>query len=41
MYDELVPIKDEITRLRRIKTPKELEYIKQAEILVIRYLQRS
>lgn len=27
----LVPIKDEITRLRRIKTPKELEYIKQAE----------
>ena len=29
--DELVPIKDEITGLRRIKTPKELEYIKQAE----------
>jgi Xaa-Pro aminopeptidase len=29
--DELVPIKDEITRLRRIKTPKELEYIRQAE----------
>ena len=28
---ELVPIKDEITRLRRIKTPKELEYIKQAQ----------
>lgn len=27
----LVPIKDEITRLRRIKTPKELEYIRQAE----------
>ena len=29
--DELVPIKDEITGLRKIKTPKELEYIKQAE----------
>lgn len=29
--DRLIPIKDEITRLRRIKTPKELEYIKQAE----------
>ena len=29
--DELLPIKDEITRLRRIKTPNELEYIKQAE----------
>jgi Xaa-Pro aminopeptidase len=29
--DELTPINDEITRLRRIKTPKELEYIKQAE----------
>lgn len=30
---ELVPIKDQITRLRRIKTPKELEYIKQAEAI--------
>mgnify|MGYP001186273558 CR=1 FL=1 len=30
---ELVPIKDEITRLRRIKTPKELEYIKGAEAI--------
>lgn len=30
---ELVPIKDEITRLRRIKTPKELEFIKQAEAI--------
>ncbi len=29
--EELVPIKDEITRLRRIKTPKELEYIRRAE----------
>ncbi len=29
--DELVPVKDEITRLRRIKTPKELEYISKAE----------
>lgn len=29
--DELLPIKDEITRLRRIKTAKELDYIKQAE----------
>jgi Xaa-Pro aminopeptidase len=29
--EELVPIKDEITRLRRIKTPKELEYIRKAE----------
>ncbi|TAH66731.1 MAG: aminopeptidase P family protein [Anaerolineaceae bacterium] len=29
--DELIPINDEITRLRRIKTPKELDYIKQAE----------
>lgn len=28
---ELTPINNEITRLRRIKTPKELEYIKQAE----------
>jgi Xaa-Pro aminopeptidase len=28
---ELVPIGDEITRLRRIKTAKELEYIKKAE----------
>ncbi|NLO10193.1 MAG: aminopeptidase P family protein [Clostridiales bacterium] len=31
--DELVPINDDITRLRRIKTPKELEYIKQAEAI--------
>lgn len=31
IVDQLVPIKDEITRLRRIKTPKELEYIRQAE----------
>ncbi|NLL73898.1 MAG: aminopeptidase P family protein [Clostridiales bacterium] len=30
---ELVPIKDEITRLRRIKTPRELEYIKEAEAI--------
>ena len=29
--DELVPVKDEITRLRRIKTPQELEYISKAE----------
>ncbi len=29
--DELIPIKDEITRLRRIKSPKELEYIRRAE----------
>ncbi|NLK27550.1 MAG: aminopeptidase P family protein [Clostridiales bacterium] len=28
---ELVPLGDEITRLRRIKTPQELEYIKKAE----------
>lgn len=28
---ELVPINNEITRLRRIKTPKELEYIRRAE----------
>ncbi len=31
IVDELIPIKDEITRLRRIKTPKELDYIRQAE----------
>lgn len=31
ILDELIPINDEITRLRRIKTPKELEFIKQAE----------
>jgi Metallopeptidase family M24./Creatinase/Prolidase N-terminal domain. len=30
-FIELVPIKDEVTRLRRIKTPNELEYIRQAE----------
>ena len=29
--DELIPINDEITKLRRIKTSKELEYIRQAE----------
>lgn len=29
--EELVPISDEITRLRRIKTPRELEYIRRAE----------
>ncbi|MBH1940192.1 aminopeptidase P family protein [Mobilitalea sibirica] len=30
---ELIPIKDEVTRLRRIKTPQELEYLKQAEAI--------
>lgn len=30
---ELVPLGHEITRMRRIKTPKELEYIKQAEAI--------
>lgn len=30
---ELVPLKDEITRLRRIKTTQELEYIRQAEAI--------
>ena len=30
---ELVPIKDEITSLRRIKTKNELEYIKKAEAI--------
>ncbi len=29
--EELVPIKNDITRLRRIKSPKELEYIRRAE----------
>ncbi len=29
--DELVPVNDEITRLRRIKTSREIEYIRQAE----------
>lgn len=29
--DELIPIKDEITSLRKIKTHKEQEYIRQAE----------
>ncbi len=29
--NELVPIRNEITRLRRIKTPKELGFIKKAE----------
>lgn len=28
---DLIPIRNEITRLRRIKTPKELEFIKKAE----------
>lgn len=31
--EELIPLDDEITRLRRIKTPKELEYIKRAEAI--------
>lgn len=31
--EEFVPIKDEITRLRRIKTTKELEYISKAEAI--------
>lgn len=30
---ELVPVKDEITAMRRIKTQKELEYIKKAEAI--------
>lgn len=30
---ELIPINDDVTRLRRIKTPRELEYIKQAEAI--------
>lgn len=30
---ELVPIGDEVTRLRRIKTSRELEYIKQAQAI--------
>lgn len=33
IVDELVPMGDEITRLRRIKTPQELEYIKKAEAI--------
>jgi Xaa-Pro aminopeptidase len=33
MVKELVPVGDEITRLRRIKTPQELEYIKRAEAI--------
>lgn len=33
IMDELVPVGDEITRLRRIKTPQELEYIKKAEAI--------
>jgi len=33
IMDELVPIGDEITRLRRIKTPQELAYIKKAEAI--------
>jgi len=31
--DELVPVANEITAMRRIKTPRELEYIKQAEAI--------
>lgn len=30
---DFVPIKDEITRLRRIKSPKELDYIRKAEAI--------
>lgn len=30
---EFLPLADDITRLRRIKTPKELEYIKKAEAI--------
>ena len=30
---ELIPINDEVTSLRRIKTPQELEYIKKAEAI--------
>ncbi|NLP35924.1 MAG: aminopeptidase P family protein, partial [Clostridiales bacterium] len=30
LVEELVPVGDDITRLRRIKTPQELEYIKEA-----------
>jgi len=30
---ELIPIRDEITRLRRIKTPQELDYIRRAEAI--------
>lgn len=33
VVDELVPVRNEITRLRRIKTPKELEYIERAEAI--------
>lgn len=33
VVDELVPLGDEITCLRRIKTPQELEYIKRAEAI--------
>lgn len=31
--EEFVPMRDEITRLRRIKSPKELEYISRAEAI--------
>ncbi len=31
--EELVPVGDDISRLRRIKTPKELEYIKHAQAI--------
>lgn len=31
--DEFLPLADDITRLRRIKTPNELEYIKKAEAI--------
>lgn len=33
VIDEFLPLADDITRLRRIKTPKELEYIKKAEAI--------
>lgn len=33
VLDDFIPIKDELTRLRRIKTDKELEYIKMAEAI--------
>ncbi len=33
VVEELVPLGNEITAMRRIKTPRELEYIKQAEAI--------
>ena len=33
VVNELVPINNEITKLRHIKTPQELEYLKQAEAI--------